>query len=173
MVNWFTLPRIYVLKLDSRNLALHLKIKKDLEKMITFKPSKPRSAKEGGTTNNCYCTVIPRHILPGLYSHHTIACEVVLNLIFSRWFPNCFSCGAFVVSHKFLANPLDLLFRRCWSSRSFCHAQTRFDFELLFTKSKIVLLLVNFYRTFSQMHAPPSCLTLFEHTPTSKIVFLS
>ena len=36
IVNWFTLPTIYVLKLNTRYLALYLKIKKHLAKMIAF-----------------------------------------------------------------------------------------------------------------------------------------
>ena len=173
IVNRFTLPTIYVLKLDSRYIAFHIKIITGLAKVIIFKPSKPRSGKEGGTTNTCYCTVTSWYSLPGLYLHHTIACERVLILIFGRWFPDCFSCGAFVVSHKFLANPLDLLLRCCWSSTSICHAQVGFDLEFSFIKSKFKSLLVNLCRTLSQMHAPQSCLTLFVHTPTNKIRFLS
>ena len=50
-----------------------------------------------------------------------------------RWrnqsFQTCFSYGLFRASQDCLANPLDLPFRCCWSSRSFCSTQTAFVFK--------------------------------------------
>ena len=47
-------------------------------------------------------------------------------------FHTCSSYGLFGALQECLTNPLDLLFCCCWSSRSFCSAQTAFVFEFLF-----------------------------------------
>ena len=103
-----------------------------------------------------------------LWPETPTACRVSLPNVFllppnCRWryqgLHTCSSYRLFGALQECLANPLDLLFCCCWSSRSFCSAQAALKFSNFFFQVQICFALDDFLENFL---TNARCTVLFE-----------